>query len=218
MSEFQLSPENRLNMTNYEEWFFQIGNFLTAKNVLNQITEIFKKLEENNTNLSNLEKLRIIYLSFPNELKYQLRPKGNENVDNFIQQTYDVINFQMYLKHNIKYKDSNIKQNSQSNDYMDIDLAYKTNGDSRGRRSSMHQELHNHENRKYCHVCNMDDHDTKDCNYYLLNKKRKEIVINLKTVKLIKIQNIKIEGLENTNKYLTSKRTKNLEKNLPLMS
>jgi len=46
-------------------------------------------------------------------------------VDNFIQQAYDVINFQMYLKHNTKYKDSNIKQNSQSNDYIDIDLAYK---------------------------------------------------------------------------------------------
>jgi len=215
MSEFQLSPENRLNMTNYEEWFFQIGNFLTAKNVfdyveqnvihkletqmaaipaeevdaveqftnqlriaiindalaktiicnnvtneaikyikglrtafeiieklkaiykgnksadihlliekfytlkakdisnckddLNQTNEIFKKLEKNNTNLSSLEKLRIIYLSFPNELKYHLRPKGNENVDNFIQQAYDVNNFQMYLKHNTKYKNSNIK-------------------------------------------------------------------------------------------------------------
>ena len=56
-----------------------------CKDVLNQINEIFKKLEKNNTNLSNLEKLRIIYLSFPNELKYHLRPKGNENVDNFIQ-------------------------------------------------------------------------------------------------------------------------------------
>jgi len=30
-------------------------------------------------------------------------------VDNFIQQAYDVINFQMYLKHNTKYKNSNIK-------------------------------------------------------------------------------------------------------------
>jgi len=46
MSEFQLSPENRLNKTNYEEWFFQIGNFLTAKNVFDYVEQnVIHKLE-----------------------------------------------------------------------------------------------------------------------------------------------------------------------------
>jgi len=39
MSEFQLSSENRFNKTNYEEWFFQIGNFLTAKNVFDFVEQ-----------------------------------------------------------------------------------------------------------------------------------------------------------------------------------
>jgi len=46
MSEFQLSPENWLNKTNYEEWFFQIGNILTAKNVFDYVEQnVIHKLE-----------------------------------------------------------------------------------------------------------------------------------------------------------------------------
>jgi len=57
----------------------------SCKDVISEIKKkIFSSLEKHNIYLGKLEKLMILYLSFPVNLKILLQPRGNEDVDNFI--------------------------------------------------------------------------------------------------------------------------------------
>jgi len=69
-----------------------------CKDVINEIKEIFSSLEKHRTYLGKLEKLRILYRSFSVDLKIRLQPRGNEDVENFIKEAFDILNFSNVFK------------------------------------------------------------------------------------------------------------------------
>ena len=74
-----------------------------------------------------MEKNRILYLSFPKSLRDQIHPDGTENVDEFLKEALNKINFQIYLHSTIDYN-KNITSNE---DFMDIDLINHTDNNEK---------------------------------------------------------------------------------------
>ena len=120
---------------------FKAKSIYECKDVINGIKETLNYLKKYNTYLGKLEKLRILYSSFPVYLKIRLHPRGNEDVDNNIKDVYDILNFQIYLKQNAKYNFRTEKP-AIHEDYMDIYLIFKNNGGFRGKRPYVNQKNH----------------------------------------------------------------------------
>jgi len=139
-----------------------------CKDTINQIKEIFEIMEGNNATLGEWEKIRILYLSFPKNLRDQIHPDGTENVDDFIKEALNKINFQIYLHSTIDYN-KNIISN---NDFMDID--YINHADSNEKDISYISKFKNNSKQKsnYCHICKVTGHSTDNCKYNSLTKNK----------------------------------------------
>ncbi|ORX33612.1 hypothetical protein BCR36DRAFT_448949 [Piromyces finnis] len=54
-------------------------NLTDCKDIINQINEIFYVMNRNNIQLGTWEKIRVLYLSFPKNLREKIHPNGNES-------------------------------------------------------------------------------------------------------------------------------------------
>jgi len=58
-------------------------NLHECKGVINGLNEIFEKLESSNIKLTDLEKIRIMFLAFPKFLRDHIQTNGKEVLPNF---------------------------------------------------------------------------------------------------------------------------------------
>ncbi|OUM59001.1 hypothetical protein PIROE2DRAFT_64053 [Piromyces sp. E2] len=127
-------------------------------------------MDKNNIQLGSWEKIRVLYLAFPKNLREQIHPDGNESVEDFLKESINKINFQIYLHSNIDF-DRNTKNND---DFMDLDNI-ETNGKYKhtSKPNNVPSPIPN-----YCYICRIFGHSTEKCTYNTYKKSNKNNIDN----------------------------------------
>jgi len=135
-----------------------------CKEAVTELLEIFEKLNNLNVNMDELEKIRILYLSFPLILQIMAVPEENQNLDNYLSKVRHIVNFRIYA-----FNANNGASRNHHNNYeefMDLDNIVKPN--------SVDREIAYFSKSKFCHICNTSGHTTEECYYNGLTNKSKD--------------------------------------------
>ena len=157
-------------------------NVQNVMDVLNEIVEIFNVLDDTNLHINNLEKLIIMQEALPIDLAKEFKPRANIDPNAFYNEIKDTVTFYNYkLKRGINKPKNNPIVNEVRVDPMDLD------------------NINNYK-KKFCHICDITGHTTKECRYNLKTKgnhtkKNKNYKKNLSNIE--KFKNLSHEDINN---------------------
>ena len=130
-----------------------------CKEVITDLLEIFEKLENLKVKMDEIEKIRILYLSFPAAFRMTIFPREEETLNSFLKHAQHVINFQVYA---LNANDGISNESTSNEDFMDIDNI-----------NSIEKKINYFHQPKYCHICETNGHTTKECRYNNLSTRNK---------------------------------------------
>ncbi|ORX64330.1 hypothetical protein BCR32DRAFT_306879 [Anaeromyces robustus] len=168
---------------------------LKAKNIkeipkiLTKLDNIFENMNKSDFKLSDKEKIKYIYNTFPTGFKNKFEFKENEDSQSLIKRIKYNISMKCYAGQWME------KEEEEKDDPMEIDAIHKNfkkprnfNNNSKNKNNNKStinahkknnfgknndNKNNNKNNNKYCHICDKNGHSTKDCWFNLKNPNRK---------------------------------------------
>jgi len=145
---------------------------------IEEMKDIFKLMKKNNLIFSEDEKVKYLHNSLPESYQNRLLLNDNETFESL----YNRINADLAKRSYVK----GWKVENKYDDPMEIDYIKME------RQKQFHYNHKQEKNGKFCHICNMKNHNTCDCWFNSKNK-------NSKYSKLLKNDNSDSHPLENKN-------------------
>jgi len=148
-------------------WITKLDS-LSAKNerqimsVIRQMKTIFTRMQENQFNLSEKEKIKYLISSIPKSYSLKIFLKNDDTFDSLYQQIVEDLSMMAYVY--------DWKDNEDEDDEDDDDSVENVHSKRRSLMDKDYQRSTTSYNKKYCGICKKTNHDTKDCWYNLKSK------------------------------------------------
>jgi len=155
--------------TDSSYWLKKLNSIKTTNkqgilDVIDQLKDIFENMDNINFHLSEDEKLRYLFNAMPEDYTNKFTLTDIDNFTSISKKIVEDINKLAYIQQwNLN--------NQPMDDPMEIDYAGKFQKKNKNNNKRNYQTKK--ADKKYCHICNKNNHNTSDCWFNALNKNSK---------------------------------------------